>query len=143
MCGLGLCEGVAVEGGGEEVAQDEVRAAVVAAEGDDVHLFVEFEHDLAAGAAGGEGDGLGAGDDADEGGSGAFDDDAADGDAFGAVGEAVTGVLDVAAGDDVVVVCVDGGADAKLGVGGVGVGLGGAGCGEEAGDQVVGWLHKG
>ena len=43
MCGLGLCEGVAVEGGGEEVAQDEVRAAVVAAEGDDVHLFVDKE----------------------------------------------------------------------------------------------------
>ena len=110
---------------------------VAGAEGGDGDGHVglaELGQRLAAGAAG---QGGGAGGAADNGeraeAAAAFGDGLEERGALGAVGEAVGGVLDVAAGEDGAVRGEERGADAVLGVGGVGAGGGGAGGGDEGG----------
>src|SRR6185436_6248697 len=93
--------------------------------GNDTDCWAELVDDLPAGAAWGGG-GLGRRVDGDAlqfslaGGDGGEN-----GGALGAVAQAVGGVLDVAAGEDFPRFREDGGADAELGVGGIGAAGGG------------------
>jgi len=65
-------------------------------------------------------------------------DSGGDGGLFSAGGEAVGGVLDVAAGDDLAGFEQDGGADVEVAVGGVGAVSGGFGLSGEVGEFSVG-----
>lgn len=157
--GLGLwlrfCE---EEGGGEEFGYGGLgEGAVFGGEEDDGVGGAELVDGLAAGSAGlaGRGVEVGDGDGADAEDGTVEADGGGDGGLFGADGEAVGGVFDVAAGDDGVggVVEQEGCADAEAAVGGVGVvggfggallevgdkGLGERGVGEAAGG--VCWRH--
>ncbi len=106
---------------------------------DDRNVAAKFPDDLAASAAG-RGEGVCVGDDGD----GvevvfSFGDGFENGDAFGAEGESVGGVFDVASGEDAAGFGAHGGADAKFRKWSVGVFTGGAG----RGDQLVVGGHRG
>ncbi len=120
-----------VEGGGEQVGDGGlVEGAVLFGEEDDGVWGAEFEDGLAAGSTGLAGGvvEVGDGDGADVDGWAVEADGGGDGCLFGADGEAVGGVFDVAAGDDVAVGEQDGGADAEVAVGSIGILGGGDGA---------------
>jgi hypothetical protein len=118
---LGIIE---EEGGGEEVGDGGfVEGAVLFRKEDEGVWGAEFEDGLAAGSAGLAGGvvEIRDGDGADTNGGAVERDGGDDGTLLGAGGEAVGGVFDVAAGDDGSVIEEEGGADAKVAVGCVGV----------------------
>ena len=117
-------EFVEEEGGGEKVGDGGLGdGAVGSGEEDDGVGGAELVDGLAAGSAGLAGGGVevGDGDGADADAGAVEGDGGGDGGLLGAGGEAVGGVFDVAAGDDSTVCEQEGGADAEVAVGGVGV----------------------
>ena len=136
------------EGGGEEVGEgrglvDDVASGVFTGVEDEDGGGVggELEQGLAACAAGHGSGVIEIGDrDCAQGDRGAeFGDGATDGNLLGAAGEAVAGVFYVAAGDDVGGVWLgeeEGGADAEVAVGGVGVMGGSERLGAQVGEEL-------
>ena len=122
-----------VEGAREQVQRAFAFDSAVKIGEDYGDVAAKFPDDLAARAAGRR-ERIRVGDDSD----GvefmrafAFGESLENGDAFGAKGEAVAGVFDVAARKDASGFCADGGTDAKMGERGVGVLEGGSGSGDD------------
>ena len=114
---------IEAEDTGKDFAEGQGGWAVLGGEGDDGVRSDEFAHDLTASSAGrtGHAGAIGDSNGGNFGSGAALADGAKEGIAFGAAGEAVGDVFDIAARDDGAVVEEEGGADVEAGIRRVGV----------------------